>query len=179
MKKDKKNIKKIEYEISCDEYRKVPLELFDLLGFKQNIVIHLFRAANLIHEGVLKSFEQKIQCKIIKDVTREDSYCVFIPKVNSNIELYELIGKIYNDAECAYFPLINDLETFLFNWGNITRKDAVAQGVCLFEAIFDMDYGTNLYFDPEYFEQQKIENTLEKWKKTFGDVKFIKRSNNR
>ena len=174
MVKDKKNIKKIEYEISCNEYRKVLLELFDLLGFKQNILIHFFRAFNLIHDKVLESFKQKIQCKIIKNVTRQDSFCVFIPTINSNLELYELIGNIYDEAECAYFPLINDLESFLFNWENIIKKNAVVYDISLFEAVFDMDYGMNFYFDIEYFKTMKIENVVKEWEKTFNNVKFRK-----
>ena len=171
MSKDKKT-KKIQYWLNCDEARKFPLILFDLLGFKQNIVVSFFRAANLLDEGFIESFEQKVKCKIIRDVTRKDSFCIFIPKIESNLELYELIEQIYEEAEFTFFPSIKDLESLLYSWENIIKKNAVAYGICPFEARFDVEHDTKFYFDLEYFESKKIDSVLKEWEKTFGDFKW-------
>ena len=158
--------KQIKYSIDCDEARKFPLILFDILGLKENLVINFFRAANLMVDGIVDDFCKKVNCKIIRDVTRSDSFCIFIPKINSNIELYPLIEQLLDASEFTFLPGITDLETLCFSLHNIFRKNSIEYGVCQFEAHYDMEFGITFFFDNDYFETMKIENQLKEWEKT-------------
>ncbi len=172
-----KIIKKITYWMKANEdfvERKIALSLFDLLGFKQNIVLWAFRAySNNNH--FLKAFADRVPCKVISDVTREDCFCALIPTLQSNMQLLELITAMDVQTEWTYIPLVANFDELLFNWKAIMAKGAVEYNFSMMEAVFDADSRLSFKFDAKYFESHKIDDILKNWEKTFGDIKFTKK----
>lgn len=171
-----KNIKKIKYQIYCKEDfrdRELALSLFDLFNFYENIVLFVFRAYSNF-DNTLRLFSEKVPCKIIKDVTRNDSYCIFIPKIISNKQLFELITSNDIQTEWTYIPFVNDFENILYNRENLKRKSSVECNFSIFEGFFDAESGLIFQFDVNHIETEKIEANIEKWEKTFKEDKFKK-----
>ena len=151
--------RKINYWIVEEEikYKPLALSLFDLLGIKQNIVIDVFRANNI------KSFQNLTQYKVVKDLTRTDKYCIYVPELNSNSDLNQILKNDYiYPTEITYTQLNTDFDTFLFNKQYAEKTDAVSCGMANFNAVLNHE-GIHLNFNLNYFDNKIIEDVLKKW----------------
>ena len=149
------------------------LQLFDLLGFKQNIALCFFRAQNL---DEIKNFQEHFPCRVIRDVTRSDRFCVFVPELQSNTELQAIMNDndLFDCTDYDYVPLITNLEEFLFSRNSFNKsKNEITCKLTTFAASLWHE-GMNLSFDLEQWKIEQIESVLTKWENTFGDMKFEK-----
>jgi len=149
------------------------LQLFDLFGFAQGIVLYFYRADNL--DEVVK-FQKQFPCRVIRDVTRSDRFCVFIPEVQSNIVLNAIMNDdgLFGGNDYQYIPQITSLEEFLFSQSSFSfkaGKNEIIYKLASFSASLNHDR-ISLSFDKEQWEIEYIESVLAEWENTFGDLKF-------
>lgn len=166
-----KKYRKVDYWFESDEknFKQLAFSLFDMLGFKRNIVIVFFR---IINPKDLYEFQNKVSCEVVHNVEYSDRYSVFIPELQSNSQLDRLMPNNYEfPTECAYIPLINDFDSFRLNQKCVEKNDAVSCEIAKFEALLDHE-GIHLKFDLEYFELNNVGIILKNWEKTFGKIKY-------
>lgn len=172
-------VKIIKYDLSCNldfDEKRVAFILFDLLGFKNNIVMNLYRTY-YDKDNIIYNFANKINCQIIANKVRRGCFCLYIPKIETNLQLMALREAMDVQTEVEYFPNISNFSEFLFNTKNLKSKEIIKKGIVKFQAYLDIDYGMTLYFDTKYFLDAHIENILNNWENSLLPITF-KRVNN-
>lgn len=153
-----------------DEFadKEAALKLFDLLGFKDDIVIQAYRLYSN-YEEVFKTFVKQFNSKIIKDVSRNDTACIYIPHLQSNLQLFDLIKSMDVQTEWWYIPNVSNLESVLYNLHNLRKRSAVKYGLSLFDSYFDNDRGLHFYFNDAYYTSKNIESIIKFWKNSIAN----------
>lgn len=166
------------YDFYCDDFDdiKALFHLFDKLGFKDNIVLDVFRTYTTFEKQVEK-FSKSIDCRLIKDVSRNDVYCLFIPKLESNLQLLELIESNDIQTEWTYIPDVYDFETYLLNRKQLQRKGIIESNISSFNALFDASGNTTvLNFNLSRTNKSNIEETMKNWEQEFNSIIRNKKS---
>lgn len=169
-------VKKIFYLFESNKMseKEAYLQLLDMLSFKQNIVLFIFRASSNV-SNLLKSLFEKELCKIVFDVTRADCLIVYFKNLESNMQLFELMANMDEQAEYYYLPNCDDFETILFNRMYIEKYNSVRCSLTDYQFVFDQDYGFHLFIN-ESNSNENFYKILDKWEcKIKESGKLIKR----
>jgi len=176
-KEKEERVKEVLYYIEADEEKsnEFAFSLLDMLNFKQNIIL-VFYYENINHNA-LKEFRENVLCKIIEFQFDDSFFCVHIPEIQSNMQLWELTSKMISEhsvfAGLWYIPLQVSVEEFLYNMAECKKYGTVERRLSKFKLDFcpDMSY-ICLEFDKQFYESQNLKDTLNQWENTFGDFDF-------
>lgn len=167
-----KNLVKITYSINSVEEnfeRKLALQLFDMLDFKQNIVLQVLRAYNNFEQIVYNQFKEE-DFKLIKNFSCPNSYCLIISNLNSNQRLFDLINAMDTQTEWEYVPNVLNLKELLYNIKSCKKEVLLSDGIISFESYFDFDSDLNFYFNMQYFKEKNIDKILNEWENQFKNL---------
>lgn len=138
------------------------MELLDMLGFKQHIVLLIYRALpNCV--GLIKSCFADNEYKVVADSTRNDCYAVYFESLKTNKQIYNLMVKMDEQTEFIYLPNCKSFETVLFNRRSIEKQNAVKYGICPYQVVFDQDYGMHLIFEEKEENLNYAIPVLQEW----------------
>ena len=170
-----KSYKMVQYTMesgSLDD-RKIALRLFDELNFKSNIILSAFRAYTDSNHAI-QAFIHQHRCKIVRDITRPDAFHIIIPRLLSNLSLFDLIAIMDIQTEWTYVPQVEKTEEFFLNRSFSNTKSSVPCAFSPFEAKFDEVFGLRFFFDIEYYEHYEIDRTLQNWEILLKKRKYTK-----